>query len=214
MFSALRRYLIAGLLVWLPLGATVLVVKLLVGFMDRTLLLLPRPYQPEVLLGFSVPGLGLLLSLVVVVFTGAGVANLFGRKVISIWEAVLARIPLVRSVYGGAKQLAETLFSSTGQSFRKVVLVEFPRKDVWTVAFLTGTAVGEAQRKTSRDVVNVYVPTTPNPTGGYFIIVPKEDVVELDMSVDEGLKMIISMGAVVPPERSEPAKEKEPAAVS
>lgn len=214
MFSALRRHLIAGLLVWLPLGATVLVVKLLVGFMDRTLLLLPEPYQPETLLGFSVPGLGLLLSLAVVVLTGAAVTNLFGRKVVAFWEALLARIPLVRSVYGGAKQLAETLFSSSGQSFRKVVLVEFPRKEVWTVAFLTGTAVGEAQRKTGQEVVNVYVPTTPNPTGGYFIMVPRHDVVELDMSVDEGLKMIISMGAVVPPERVQAVKEKAAAPVS
>ncbi|SCZ50164.1 DUF502 domain-containing protein [Thiohalomonas denitrificans] len=209
MFSALRRYLIAGLLVWLPLGATVLVIKLLVGFMDRILLLLPETYQPEAYLGFSVPGLGLLFAAAVVVITGAAVANLFGRKVVSIWEAVFARIPLVRSVYGGAKQLAETLFSSTGQSFRKVVLVEFPRKDVWTVAFLTGTAVGEAQRRTTREVVNLYVPTTPNPTGGYFIMVPREDIVELDMSVDEGLKMLISMGAVVPPERRESFTEKE-----
>ena len=213
MFSALRRYLIAGLLVWLPLGATVLVVKLLVGFMDQTLLLLPEKYQPEAYFGFSVPGLGLLLALSVVVITGAGVANLFGRKVVSVWEALLARIPLVRSVYGGAKQLAETLFSSTGQSFRQVVLVEFPRKGVWTVAFLTGTAVGEAQRKTAREVVNVYVPTTPNPTGGYFIMVPREEVVELEMSIDEGLKMIISMGAVVPPERGDPVENKEPATV-
>lgn len=213
MFSALRRYLIAGLLVWLPLGATVLVVKLLVGLMDQTLLLLPERYQPEAYFGFSVPGLGLLLALSVVVITGAGVANLFGRKVVSVWEALLARIPLVRSVYGGAKQLAETLFSSTGQSFRQVVLVEFPRKGVWTVAFLTGTAVGEAQRKTEREVVNVYVPTTPNPTGGYFIMVPREEVVELEMSIDEGLKMIISMGAVVPPERGEPIEDKEPATV-
>lgn len=205
MFSALRRYLIAGLLVWLPLGATVLVVRLLVGFMDRTLLLLPAEYRPEALLGFSIPGLGLLLSLAVVVLTGFAVANLFGRKLVEAWEALLARIPLVRSVYGGAKQLAETLFSSTGQSFRKVVLVQFPHQGVWTVAFLTGTAVGEAQRKTEREVVNVYVPTTPNPTGGYFIMVPKEDVIELEMSVDEGLKMIISMGAVVPGTTRQPA---------
>ncbi len=214
MFSTLRRYLIAGLLVWLPLGATALVVKLLVGFMDRTLLLLPEHYQPEALLGFTIPGLGLVLSLAVVVVTGAAVANLFGRKLVDGWEALLARIPLVRSIYGGAKQLAETLFSSTGQSFRKVVLVEFPRKGVWTVAFLTGTAIGEAQRKTGRDVVNIYVPTTPNPTGGYFIMVPREEVVELDMSVDEGLKMIISMGAVVPPTRK-PARPAviEPAEV-
>lgn len=194
----LRRYLIAGLLVWLPLGVTVLVIKLLVGTMDRTLLLLPERYQPEVLFGFAIPGLGLVLSILVVLITGMLVANLFGRRLVALWEALLARIPLVRSVYSAVKQLAETMFSSSGQSFRKVLLIEYPRKGLWTVAFQTGTGVGEAQRKTGREVINVYVPTTPNPTSGFFLMVPKDEVVELDMSVDDGLKMIISMGVVVP----------------
>jgi len=126
------------------------------------------------------------------------VTNLFGRRLISLWERLLSHVPLVRSVYSGAKQLAETMFSESGQSFRKVLLVEFPRRGLWTLAFLTGTDVGEVQRKTGHDVINVYVPTTPNPTGGYFVMVPKEDVQELEMSVDEGLKMLMSMGAVVP----------------
>ncbi|PUE05107.1 MAG: hypothetical protein C3L24_01925, partial [Candidatus Sedimenticola endophacoides] len=128
--------------------------------------------------------------------TGVLAANLFGRSLVALWERLLARIPLVRSVYSGAKQLAETMFSDAGESFRKVLLVEFPRKGVWTLAFLTGTEMGEAQRKTGRQVV--YVPTTPNPTGGYFVMLPREDVVELEMSVDDGLKMLMSMGAVVP----------------
>lgn len=194
----IRRYLVAGLLVWLPLVATVLVVRLLVQWLDHSLLLLPQDYHPENLLGFSIPGLGVVLSLLIVFLTGVVAANLFGRKLVSLWELVLSRIPLVRSVYSAVKQLVETMFADNGQSFRKVLLVEFPRRGVWTLAFLTGTEQGEAQRLTGRDVVNVYIPTTPNPTGGYFVMVPKEDIRELEMSVDEGLKMLLSMGAVVP----------------
>ena len=193
-----RRYLVAGLLVWVPLGITLLVVRMLVRWLDGTLQLVPEAYRPENLLGFSIPGIGILISLLIVFVTGVLVANLFGRSLISVWEQLLARIPLVRSVYSGAKQLAETMFSEAGQSFRKVLLVEFPRKGLWTLAFQTGTDVGEAQRKTGHDVINVYVPTTPNPTGGYFVMVPREDVIELEMSVDDGLKMLMSMGAVVP----------------
>jgi len=198
MISLLRRYLVAGLLVWMPLGVTLLVIRLLVSWLDGSLLLLPEAYRPDSLLGFHIPGLGVLLSLLIVFVTGVLAANLFGRSLVSLWEHLLARIPLVRSVYSGAKQLAETLFNDSGQSFRKVLLVEFPRPGLWTLAFQTGTDVGEAQQKTGRDVLNVYVPTTPNPTGGYFVMVPKEDVVELEMSVDDGLKMLMSMGAVVP----------------
>lgn len=194
----IRRYLVAGLLVWVPLGITLLVVRLLVRWLDGSLLLLPEAYRPESLLGFSIPGLGVLVSVLIVFFTGVLVANLFGRSLVSVWERLLARIPLVRSIYSGAKQLAETMFSEAGQSFRKVLLIEFPRKGLWTLAFQTGTDAGEARLKTGRDLVNVYVPTTPNPTGGYFVMVPREDVVELDMSVDDGLKMLMSMGAVVP----------------
>ncbi len=209
--SLLRRYLVAGLLVWMPLGVTLLVIRLLVSWLDGSLLLIPEPYRPDNLLGFHIPGLGVLLSLLIVFVTGVLVANLFGRSLVSLWEHVLARIPLVRSIYSGAKQLAETLFNDGGQSFRKVLLVEFPRPGLWTLAFQTGTDVGEAQQKTGRDVLNVYVPTTPNPTGGYFVMVPKEDVVELEMSVDDGLKMLMSMGAVVPDalDRSSNSKNEE-----
>ncbi len=196
--SAIRRYIMAGLLVWLPLGVTILVVKMLVDLMDRSLLLLPAQYQPEQLLGMHIPGLGVIVAVVVVLSTGIVVANLFGRKLVALWEALLARIPLVNSIYSAVKQISETMFSSNGNSFRKVLLVEYPRKGLWTLAFQTGTDVGEAQCKTGREVINIYVPTTPNPTSGFFIMVPKEDVVELDMSVDEGLRMIISMGSVVP----------------
>ncbi len=194
----LRRYLIAGLLVWLPLGVTVLVIKLLVDFMDQTLLVLPTAYHPDKLFGFHIPGLGVLLSVAVVLITGIVVANFFGRQMVAVGEKFLSRIPLVRPIYSAVKQLTETVFTSGGQSFRKVLLIEYPRRGLWTLAFQTGTAIGEAQAKTADEVVNVYVPTTPNPTSGFFLMVPRKDVVELEMSVDDGLKMIISMGAVVP----------------
>ncbi|MFZ5594330.1 MAG: DUF502 domain-containing protein [Pseudomonadota bacterium] len=196
--SPIRRYLIAGLLVWLPLGVTVLVIKLLVDFMDQTLLVLPQNWHPDKLLGFHIPGLGVLLSIVVVLITGVMVANFFGRELVAMWEKFLNRIPLVRPIYSAVKQLTETVFTSGGQSFRKVLLIEYPRKGLWTLAFQTGTAVGEAQTRTTEEVVNVYVPTTPNPTSGFFLMVSRREAVELDMSVDDGLKMIISMGAVVP----------------
>ena len=194
----MRRYLIAGLLIWLPLGVTVMVIKLLVDMMDQTLLVLPAAYHPDVVLGFHIPGLGVLLSVTVVLITGVVVANFFGRRLVALWEKALARIPLVRPIYSAVKQLTETVFTSGGQSFRKVLLIEYPRKGIWTLAFQTGTVVGEAQFKTGEEVINVYVPTTPNPTSGFFLMVLRREVVELDMSVDDGLKMIISMGAVVP----------------
>jgi uncharacterized membrane protein len=196
--SRVRRYLMTGLLVWLPLGVTLLVVKLLVDTMDETLMILPEAYRPDHLLGFHIPGLGVVLSVVVVLMTGVIMANFFGQQLLAAWEAILNRTPLVRSIYASVKQLSETLLSSGGQSFRKVLLIEYPRKGLWTLAFQTGTEVGEAQTKTGEDVINVYVPTTPNPTSGFFLMVPRRDVVELEMSVDQGLKMIISMGVVVP----------------
>jgi uncharacterized membrane protein len=193
----MKRYLIAGLLVWVPLGVTVMVVRLLVGFMDQTLVLLPAKYQPDNLLGFHIPGLGVVLSVIIVLSTGIVVANLFGRKLVQLWENMLARIPLVRTIYAGVKQILETVFSS-GQSFRKVLLVEYPRKGLWTLGFQSGTTRGEAQAKTGVEVINVFIPTTPNPTSGFFIMVPRDEVIELDMNVDDGLKMIISAGVVVP----------------
>jgi len=194
----LRRYLIAGLLVWLPLGVTVLVIRLLVGVMDNTLLVIPKQYHPDTLLGFHLPGLGLVLAVTIVLVTGVIVANFFGRRLIALWEALLARIPLVRTIYHSVKQVAETVLATDGKSFRKVLLIEYPRRGIYTLAFQTGKAVGEIQDKTGTQVVNVFVPTTPNPTSGFFILVPREDIIELDMSVDDGLKMIVSMGVIVP----------------
>jgi len=194
----MRKYLIAGLLVWVPLGITLLVIKLLVDVTDRTLVLLPAKYQPEVLFGFKVPGLGVVLATVIVLVTGMIVANFFGRSLISMWENFLARIPFISKIYTGVKQVLETVLSSQGQSFRKVLLIEYPRKGIWTLAFQTSADTGEAHHRINRDLVNIFVPTTPNPTSGFFLMIPREDVIELEMSVDDGLKKIISMGVVVP----------------
>jgi uncharacterized membrane protein len=202
MMAALRRYLMAGLLVWVPLGVTLLIVTFLVDLMDQTLRLLPDSIQPENLLGFRIPGLGAVLTAVIVFVTGMLVTNLFGMQLFNIGERILQRIPLVRSIYASVKQVTESMFSS-GKSFRKVVLVEYPRKGMWSLAFQTGTGAEEVRDKTGRDVTNVFIPTTPNPTSGFFLMVPREEVIELDMSVDDGLKMLLSVGVVVP----EPKKE-------
>lgn len=194
-----RRYLVAGLLIWVPLGVTFLVLRVLVGFMDRSLVLLPEAYRPENLVGFNIPGLGVILTLLLLLVTGLLAANLFGRKLLGGWESLLARIPLIRSVYSGAKQVAETMFSEGGQAFKKVLLIQYPRQGVWSLAFQTATDVGEVQARTSHEVVCAFVPTTPNPTSGFIVMVPKNEVLELDMSVDAALRMIISLGVVVPP---------------
>lgn len=198
----LRRYLIAGLLIWLPLGVTLLVFKLLVGLVEQLLDLVPVQYHPEALLGLEIPYFDVILTiiamLVITLVTGLVVTNLFGRKLVQIWESILGRIPVVRSIYQGAKQIAETVFSSTGKSFRKVLLIEYPRKGLYTLAFQTGSSAGEVQAKTGEDVTTVFIPTTPNPTSGFIILVPTKDVVELDMNVDEALKMVISLGMVEP----------------
>ena len=199
-----RRYLIAGLLVWLPILVTVLIIKFLIDLMDTTLLLLPQAVQPEVLVGFSIPGLGVLLSALVLLTTGMVVTNLMGRNMVSLWERLLMRIPLVRPIYSAAKQLAETLFSGSGKSFRRVILVEYPRQGLWTLAFVTGDGVTEAGQRTGRELVNIFVPTTPNPTSGFFLMVPASDIIELDMSVDAGIKLILSAGAVGPDDRKTP----------
>ena len=198
MMAQLRRWLVAGLLVWVPLGVTALIVQLMVDTMDRTLLLLPQNIRPEVLLGYRIPGLGLVLTLVVVIVTGVVATNLFGRQLLHLWEAILHRIPVVRGIYGAVKQLTETLFSGSGKSFRKVVLVEYPHANSWTLAFLTGEGGGEIRDKTGKDLLNVFVPTTPNPTSGFFLMVPRERAIVLDMSVEAGLKMLLSVGVVTP----------------
>lgn len=199
----MRRYLVAGLLVWMPLGITFLVVRAVVSFLDRILLLLPPQYQPDNLLGFHIPGFGVALAIILVLATGMIVANLLGRRLVALWERLLGRIPVVRNLYTGVKQILEAVLATDGDSFRKVLLVEYPRQGVWSLAFLTSNNLEEVQQKTPEQVVSVFVPTTPNPTSGFVVMVPEKDVIELEMSVEEGLKMIISMGVVVPPLKAE-----------
>lgn len=194
----LRRYIVAGLLVWVPLGVTLFVLNLFVGIMDRTLLLLPPDYRPENILGFNIPGLGIVLTAVVLIVTGILAANLVGRSLVNFSEGLLNRIPLVRSVYSAAKNFAEVLFTNTSQAFKKVLLIEYPRKGVYSLCFQTSTELAEIQTRTSEDVICVFVPTTPNPTSGFILMVPKSDVIELDMDVEAALKMVVSLGVVVP----------------
>jgi uncharacterized membrane protein len=192
----MKRYLIAGLLVWVPLGITIWVTTL-----DQTLLLVPESLRPEALVGFHIPGLGVLLSFVILLVTGVFAANFFGARLILFWEGLLGRIPFVKSIYSSVKQVSDTVLSDKGTAFRKALLVEFPRADCWTIAFLTGAPADSVTDHLPGEHISVYVPTTPNPTGGYFVMVPKASVRELDMSVDDALKYIISMGVVAPHRR-------------
>jgi uncharacterized membrane protein len=198
MLKHFRRYMVAGILVWLPIGVTVFLLRILIGLMDRTLLLLPQQYRPEILFGFSIPGLGFVLTIAVLLVTGILAANIVGRSMVGLWETLLDRIPIVRSIYSGAKNFAEIIFSDSSNSFKRVLLIEYPRKGLYSLAFQTSSELGEVQGRTGEDVVCTFVPTTPNPTSGFIIIVPKKDVIVLDMDVDEALKMIISLGVVVP----------------
>ena len=194
----IRRYIIAGILVWLPIGVTIFLVRILIGLLDRTLVLIPQKYQPEELLGFAIPGLGILLTIIILLVTGVLAANIVGRSMVGLWESLLERIPVVRSVYSAAKNFAEMVFSDSSQSFKKVLLIEYPRKGLYSLAFQTSSALGEVQGRTGEEIICTFVPTTPNPTSGFIIIVPRKDVIELDMEVDEALKMIISLGVVIP----------------
>ncbi len=198
MLIHLRRYLIAGLLVWVPLIVTGLIIKFLVDMLDFTILLLPPSWRPEAILGFSVPGTGVVVAIVIVFVTGLVAANIVGRKLFDIGDAIVDRIPLVSSIYSAVKQVMRTLLDDGGQSFKRVLLVEYPRKGLWTLGFQTGVGVGEVQQRTEQDVVTVFIPTTPNPTSGFVIMVPREDAVELDMSVEDGLKFVMSLGVVTP----------------
>jgi len=198
MLKRLRRYLVAGLLVWLPLAVTYGLLRFLIGLMDKTLHLLPAAYRPEEWLPVAIPGLGVILTIIVLLVTGVLAANFVGRSVVGGWEALLRKIPVVRSIYSASKNFAEIVFSDSGNAFKKVLLVEYPRKGIYTLTFQTATRMGEVQGRTGDDVICCFVPTTPNPTSGFIIIVPKSDVIELDMSVDEAAKLIMSLGVVVP----------------
>lgn len=196
--TRLRRYFVAGLLVWLPLVATYLVLAFSIRLIDRSLLLLPPNLRPENLIGFKIPGLGVILTILLVLITGLIVANFFGRRLVGAWESLLSRIPLVRSVYGAVKQITASLFADASQSFREVVLVEYPRRGLWMLAFVTGDTPKRFKEVADQDLINIYVPTTPNPTSGFYIMVPPSEIKRLDIPVEVGLKMILSAGVVNP----------------
>jgi uncharacterized membrane protein len=194
----LRRWFIAGLLVWIPLGITLWVLKTLVDLLDASLLLLPSSLQTEAVFGRHIPGLGIILTLAIVLGTGALAANFFGRRLFALGDALVSRIPIVRSIYGGVKQISDTLFSPEGKAFRSAVLVRYPHPNAWTVALVTGTPRHELAQLLGADEMAVFVPTTPNITSGFFLIVKLADTIALEMTVDDALKYIISMGVAEP----------------
>ncbi|MFJ3059204.1 DUF502 domain-containing protein [Herbaspirillum sp. NPDC087042] len=194
----MRKYFITGLLILVPLAITLWVLNLIISTMDQSLLLLPETWRPRHWLGYNIPGLGAILTLLIVFLTGLAARNFIGRRLVLLWEGLLTRIPVVKSIYSSVKQVSDTLFSSSGNAFRKAVLIQYPRQGSWTIAFLTGTPGGEVKNHLAGDYISVYVPTTPNPTSGFFLMLPRADSIELDMSVDEALKYIVSMGVVAP----------------
>jgi uncharacterized membrane protein len=196
-FVSLRRLLVAGILVWLPIIATIWVVSFVVTLMDRTLVLLPDRYQPQTLIGFHVPGLGVIFAFVVVLLTGLLVTNLIGRQLVGYWEEMMQRIPLVRSVYGGVRSFTESVLSSS-HSFRQVVAVEYPRAGIWSIGFVTAENVAEVSSRTGQHLACVFVSTAPNPTSGFIILVPHSQLIQLDMSVDAAMRMIVTCGVVLP----------------
>jgi len=198
----LRRYLVAGVLVWLPILATIWMVTLIVHLLDRTLVLLPPAYRPQALVGYALPGVGAVFAVLVLFVTGLLVTNLIGRRLVNYGEELLNRIPLVRTVYSGVKSFTESVFSQSG-SFRKVVMIQYPREGVWSIGFLTAEDVPEVSRKTGEPHCCVYISSALNATAGYIVLVPRSQVVELNMSVDAAMKMIITVGVVVPPDVAE-----------
>lgn len=196
----MKKYLVTGLLVWVPLAITIWVLSSIVGGMDGLLNVLPEAWRPDTLIGVHIPGFGVLFAFLIVLFTGFLTANFLGKKVLEWWNVLLNRIPVVRSIYSSVKQVSDTLLSDKGNAFKTAVLVQFPREGVWTVAFQTGEPAAEILANLSEPHVSVFVPTTPNPTGGYFLIVPVSQCKPLNMSVDEALKYIVSMGVVSPNE--------------
>ncbi len=195
----IKRYFITGLLIWVPLAITAWVLSLIAGAADQSLRLLPEFIHPHNLLGFDIPGAGIVVTLLIILVTGLLAANFIGQRLVNWWEKLLARIPVVNSIYNGVKQVSDTLLSSSGMAFRQPLLVQYPHQGSWTIAFLTGEPGGDVVNHLKGEHVSVYVPTTPNPTSGFFLMFPKSQVIELDMDVDEALKYIISMGVVAPP---------------
>ena len=202
LFSSIRRIVMAGLLIWVPLGITIFAIKLLVNLLDQSLLLLPYRFRPEQLLGFNLPGVGIVISTLIIILTGFIVTNIVGRRMVHMGEDMLDRIPLVRSIYSAVKQVTHTLLSQDKNSFRQVLLIEYPRKGAWTMAFQTGETMSTFNDITGNELLTVFVPTTPNPTSGVIIMLPKDEVKKLDIDVESALKFIMSLGVVMPGEKS------------
>ncbi|MBV8802074.1 MAG: DUF502 domain-containing protein [Gammaproteobacteria bacterium] len=197
--SPIRRYFISGLLIWLPIWITILAFKFLVDILGSIFVLLPKSVQPDHLIGFHIPGFGVIMTLLVIFLTGLVVTNFLGKKLVIYWDAMIGRIPLVRSIYMSVKQVLETLFMPGGQSFRKVLLVEYPRQGMWSLAFQTGDFMHEVDKTLDHGgMVTLFIPTTPNPTSGFILMVPRKDVIEMEMSVEQALKFVISLGVVQP----------------
>jgi uncharacterized membrane protein len=188
-----KKYFITGLLIWVPLAATIWVLNLLIGTLDQSLLLLPVKYRPEALFGMRIPGLGAIVTLLIILLTGMLAANYFGRQLLALWENILARIPVVKSIYNSIKQVSDTLFSGSGDAFRKVLLVRYPHPEAWSIAFQTNVPSSVAE-KLGPDYVAVFIPTTPSPVNGFYFFVKKSEAIELNIKVDQALKFIISMG--------------------
>ncbi len=195
----IKRYFVTGLLIWIPLAITAWVTLLITRMADQSLRLLPETMQPHRLIGFDLPGTGIIVTLLVIFVTGLFAANFIGQRMLNWWEKLLDRIPVINTIYNGVKQVSDTLFSPSGNAFRKALLIRYPHQNSRAIAFLTGTPGGDIVHHLESEYVSVYVPTTPNPTSGFFLMLPKSEVIELDMSVDEALKYIISMGVVAPP---------------
>jgi uncharacterized membrane protein len=195
----MKKYFVTGLLIWIPLVITLMVLAWIVNTLDQILLIAPAAVRPDALLGFHLPGIGVVVTLLLILLTGLAAANFVGQRLVGFWESLLSRIPVVKSIYYSVKQVSDTLLSSNGQAFRKALLIQYPHQGIWTIAFQTGKPGGDAARHLGDDFVSVYVPTTPNPTSGFFLMLPRKDAIELDMSVDDALKYIISMGVVAPP---------------
>lgn len=206
--KSLRSYLLAGVVVWLPIIATFVILRFLVDLLDQTIALLPRAYQPEQLIGISMPGFGVVLSLTILLITGIIATNILGQKLVRVSEAVLDKIPLVRTIYNAAKQMIQAIFATNSLAFRKVLMVEYPRKGMWSIAFQTGAATSEIAKNTNAEMVSIFIPTTPNPTSGFLMMVPKDDVVELAMTTDEALKFVISLGVMHPQAALEKKQKK------
>lgn len=204
--KSFRGYLIAGLVVWLPIVVTFMVFRFVIDLLDKTIALFPHAYQPEQLLGYDIPGLGVVFSLIVLLLTGVFATNFFGQRLVYWGEVILDKIPLVRSIYNAVKQVLNAILSTNSQAFRKVLLIEYPRKGLWSIAFLTGSENSKLSQDIGEEVYTLFIPTTPNPTSGFLIMIPKKEAIELDMTIDEALKFVISLGVMHP--GNAPVKEE------